>query len=266
MVRERGVNVTKLILSALALSATILPGAAFAQEPPPATPPATPPAAQVPATPPAPAAKTEPPPVAAAAPLDAETYKHRRGQIEIMEGVLMGAVKGAAQEMAQRMTSLETPGFVPSGSLSAKGFILEGYGVFFHIEIPGVQPIVTIESMQAARERLSRPRQPQPEAANSGVVQTPRGTAETDPGSNAEYVELVTQRLMEAMIRYSTALELQPNEWFTVAAGDGDNPLPGLLVPRSTMILRVKGSDIADYMTKRATLEEIRRKIEVRKF
>lgn len=255
-------------MTALALSAMTLTASAAWQDPPPATPPAAP----LPTTPPAPtsepAGSVASPPAGqlAAAPLDAETYKHRRGQIEIMEGVLMGAVKAAALEMANRMTTLETPGFVPSGSLSAKGFILEGYGVFFHVEIPGVQPIVTIESMQAQRERLSRPRPALPEAANSGVVQTPRSGAATDPGSNAEYVDLVTQRLMDAMVRYSTALELQPNEWFTVAAGDGDMPLPGLLVPRSTMILRVKGSDIADYMTKRATLEEIRRKIDVRKF
>ena len=264
---------TRVFLIGLSLSATTLTGSVLAQEPPPAVPPVSQPTpAQPAATPPAAPSKADSLPQVAgaasqlAAPLDPETYKHRRGQIEIMEGVLMGAVRGAALEMANRMTTLETPGFRPSGSLSAKGFILEGYGVFFHVEIPGVQPIVTIESMQAARERLARPRQPQPEAANTSTVQTPQGSAATDPGSNAEYVELVTQRLMEAMIRYSTALELQSNEWFTVAAGDGDNPLPGLLVPRSTMILRVKGSDIADYMTKRATLEEIRRKIEVRKF
>jgi len=271
--------VTRLILIAFALSACSLTTTG-AQDPPPVTPPAVQPPAPVPQPPSTPTpAKPDPllpvsappaAPVVDAPGLDPETYKHRRSQIEIMEGVLMGAVRGAALEMANRLTSLETGNFVTTGALTAKGFILDGYGVFFHVEIPGVQPtVVSIESIQAMRERLSRPRQPQPEAASSRALQTPGGgsNALVDPASNdAEYVELVTQRLIDAMVRYSMALELQPHEWFTVAAGDGDTPVNGILVPRSTMILRVRGSDIADYMTKKATLEQIRKKIDVRRF
>ena len=267
----RGVIVIRLLLAALAISACSVSMSA-AQDPPatpPAQPPVTqPPATQPPATPtqePLPAAVPPPGPVPKTAPtVDADTFKRRQREIDIMEGVLIGAVRGAAMEMTR---VLDTPGasnYQLSGSLGARGFPLEGYGVFFHVEIPGVQPtVVSIEALRLLEQRQG------PSGTQSAAARTSASDSGRPPalGTDADYVERVTAALIDAMIKYSMPLELEPHEWFIVAASPGDLPLtPVFLVPRSTMILRLKGSDVADYMAKRVTLEEVRRRVDVRRF
>lgn len=251
----------RVVLIALALGVMTLTASAVGQQPP--IPPTTPTTTSPPSTTPPPAQDPlptvvpVPPAPVTAAPLDPETYRRRRHQIKIMEGVLMGAVRSAAQEMASRLQSQDTGPFMMTGSLGARGFMLDGYGVFFHVEIPGVQP--SLVSLQALRER-ALPRQAQAENASTG-------SRPLVSNADAEYVELVTRTLMDAIVEHGRPLELQPHEWFTVAAGDGDEPLmPAVLLERATMILRVRGSDIADYAAGRATLEDVRKKIEVRRF
>jgi hypothetical protein len=263
--------VTKTVLTAL-LFVAIGAACASAQEQPPVPPP-TPQSTPPPAVPPPgeqpPVAQTpaaqEPLPAVAAAdapPRDADTLRRRRSQMRIMEGVLIGAVRGAAQEIASELQTPDTGPFLLSGSLVARGFILEDYGVFFHVEIPGVQPSlispVSVETLQ----RMAQARQAQPEAASTGssMVRVPLN-------ANAEYVERVKDALVRAMVEHSKPLELRADEWFTVAAGDGDEPLNlAVLAQQAIMVLRVRGRDIAEYMAGRLTLDEVRRKVEVRKF
>jgi hypothetical protein len=62
-------------------------------------------------------------------------------------------------------------------------------------------------------------------------------------------------------------IDLLPDEWLTVAARDGAGPIgPGQIYETITMVLRVKGSDVADFRAGRISIEELRKKVEVREF
>lgn len=227
------------------------------QTAPPQTPPAVPaPGAQAPAV-------AIPPPAAVLPPLDEATIKQRRREIQNIEGLLASAIRGAAKEIALELQTPETGPFLLSGSYAARGFQLEGYGVFFHVEIPGVAPsLISPAALQALEERLNRPRQARPEVASSTDV-----PSAVPMNRDAIYVERVKNALMRAMIQYSKPLALRPDEWLTVAASDGDEPLmPAVLTEQAIMILRVRGRDINEYLAERLTLDEVLKKVEVRKF
>jgi hypothetical protein len=52
-----------------------------------------------------------------------------------------------------------------------------------------------------------------------------------------------------------------------VAARGSDGALtPGEILQLTTVVLRVKGSDLADYLANRTTKDEARAKVEVRQF
>ncbi len=267
---------TRSLICALVVSVVTTTAAAAAQEPPPVpppvppvtAPPSTPPQSEPPATPPQPAAPAAqiPPPAAAPPapkPLDEAAIRQRRAEIKNMEGVLASAVRNAAQEIATELQTPDTGYFLLSGSLTARGFNLDDYGVFFHVEIPGVQPsLISPAVLQALQERLGRPRPAQPEAASSG---SQPATSQTN--SDAAYVERVKNALMRAMIQYSKPLGLRADEWLTVAAGDGDEPfMPAVLTERAIMVLRIRGRDINEYLAERMTLDEVLKRVEVRKF
>jgi hypothetical protein len=72
---------------------------------------------------------------------------------------------------------------------------------------------------------------------------------------------------MRAMIQYSKPLALRPEEWLTVAAGDGDEPMmPAVLSEQAVMVLRIRGRDINEYLAERITLDEVLKRVEVRRF
>lgn len=239
------------LLGAFALSCA----AARAQEPPvppPAQPPvvAPPAGAEPPADPQAPAAaQAEPALATPATPLEAQ---RRREQIIYMEGVLAQAVRMGATATARAIQAVQ-PG-IPlfTGTARAKGFFLEGYGVFFDVEIPAVQP-----SVAWIVETLERRQSPQPSPTSL--------TTEATIDPNASYTEAVKEKLIDAMLDYR--IDLQPGQWLTVGARDGEGPAaPGVIYETITMILRIKGSDLADYRSGRIARDEARRRVEVGEF
>lgn len=269
----------KNLFHALALSVTMaVPSAAQELPPVPQPPPATaPPAEPAGAGTPPPTAEPTPakeplPKIAPARPaglppeqpLDPETLRQRRREIKNMEGVLASAVRNAAQEIASEIQTPDTGVFILSGSLTARGFILEDYGVFFHVEIPGVQPsLVSPAVLQQLQERLRRPREAQAQVTAQSGAQSDAPPFNPD----AVYVERVKNALMRAMIQYSKPLALRPDEWLTVAAGDGDEPLmPAVLSEKAIMVLRIRGRDVGEYLAERLSLEETLKRIEVRRF
>ncbi len=69
------------------------------------------------------------------------------------------------------------------------------------------------------------------------------------------------------MLEHSRGIDVRPDEWLTVAAQRGDSPLaPNEIVTSSTLVLRIKGSDLAIYDADRTRKEEIRQRVEVREF
>ena len=83
------------------------------------------------------------------------------------------------------------------------------------------------------------------------------------------YTHEVKAALIDAMIENSGPLVLGADEWLTVAARDNvpRDPLsPGDTADFSTIIFRVKGSDLAAFRAGKMTLEEARQKVEVREY
>ena len=256
-------------------------GAVTAQEPPPnpVVPPPAPPAAQnppvtqpPPATDPAkPPAPATPPPVTmpvrdAAPPMGAvklteSEARSRREAIFVMEGVFVQHVV-----LAANATQREIENFQPGLRLSmfspvppsARGNYLEDYGVFFHVQIPTYIPSVVQIIEDMARTQLARPTgiNPATPAAMEG-----RASPMLDP--DAFYVAAVRQYLLNAMLEQSKSLDLRPNEWLTVSAR-GDDGGPSQLSQPSIMQLRVKGSDLLEYLAGRISKDEVIKRVQVK--
>jgi hypothetical protein len=85
---------------------------------------------------------------------------------------------------------------------------------------------------------------------------------------NEAYRTEVIQALKDAMLSHSSALGIGPGEWLTIAAkGNDDRPR---LAPADsdarTRILRLKGSDLADFLGGKLSREEALQRIELRVF
>jgi hypothetical protein len=86
---------------------------------------------------------------------------------------------------------------------------------------------------------------------------------------NERYTHEVKEALVDAMIENSGPIALGADEWLTVAARDNvprDPLIPSDTADFSTVIFRVKGGDLAAFRAGRLTLEEVRRKVEVREY
>ena len=82
-----------------------------------------------------------------------------------------------------------------------------------------------------------------------------------------KYRATVRLALIDAMLDNSKNLELQPDEWLTIAArGNEDTLSANEILNLTTTVLRVKGSDLADFLAGKLTKEEARLKVEVREF
>ena len=83
------------------------------------------------------------------------------------------------------------------------------------------------------------------------------------------YTQEVKSALIDAMVENSGPLGIGPDEWLTLAARDNvqiDRFMPGDPSEVSTIVLRIKGSDLTAYRTGTITLEEVRKRVDVRDF
>jgi hypothetical protein len=83
---------------------------------------------------------------------------------------------------------------------------------------------------------------------------------------NELYSESVKNALIDAMLRQSQFLKIGDHEWLMIAASDSTNPRTGQLDEASPIVIRIKGSDLAAFHDKKISLEEVRKKVEVRDF
>lgn len=83
------------------------------------------------------------------------------------------------------------------------------------------------------------------------------------------YTLEVKAALIDAMVENGGPLGIAPDEWLTVAARDNvqvDRFTPGDPSEVSTIVLRIKGSDLAAYRAGRITLDEVRTRVDIRQF
>src|SRR5918993_5160831 len=102
-------------------------------------------------------------PAAAESPAGRPAPDPRRRDIAMMEGVLTKALEQGAQDLAQQLKLREPNSAFVTGTGRARGIILEGYGVFFHVDVPGMrqsviwsaQMLELEQQRQAARQFLA---------------------------------------------------------------------------------------------------------------
>jgi hypothetical protein len=244
----------------------------------------------------------------------------QRYQIGQMERVLEGAVehgltvtRDRVQALIQIPADLLSADLLVSDNAHARGFRLEGYGVFFDVTVPSFDTSTTWSlrtldqndlgldsalrtlqthiktegdpNLEQALKRIELQVNPAVLARTSVPAVTgarlatgsAAATAADNPAPavdpiltdpNEAYRSEVTQALKDAMLAHSSSLGIAPNEWLTIAAkGNDDRPR---LAPADsdarTRLIRLRGSDLADFLAGRISREEARRRIEVRVF
>jgi len=84
---------------------------------------------------------------------------------------------------------------------------------------------------------------------------------------DVDYTETVKNALIDAMLDFGAPMSIGSDEWLTVAARDSYGPMsPDEIYDAMTIVLRIKGSDLAAFRADRLTREEARKRVEVREF
>lgn len=262
-----------------------------------------------------------------AAPPTVDDSLKRRYQINVMEGVLVGAVRHGADVLGSKLRPFNPNLVLLTGMARARGFALDDYGVFFDVEIPALRESVvwSIRTMALApdpfvlqalgdiRRQLAGlqdgPARARLEASVAQIERQMRaGTAapspltapadaaqadarrvssanvderrETAPAvapapavpayvndPNALYTETVKNALIDAMLEHGGSIGIPADQWLTIAAKDAEGPLsPNDAYDAVTIVLRIKGSDLAAFRAERITRDEARKRVEVREF
>lgn len=258
-------------------------------------------------------------PSVAQAPRQNEAEQIRaRQRISTMEGVLERAVMSGADNLVRQVDRVMPDAAMLSGAPKVRGFRLDGYGVFFDVEVPALRLSFawTVRSIQSAprvataalnqlkvvqaemtdradRERIAQIIQ-QLELALGSTAQAPRARPRTDGVSaaalapptpvvsaaaavpsaaappenpNEVWTQEVKAALIDAMLEYGGSLAIGDDQWLTVAARDNvpnDPLIPGDSVDFSTVVFRIKGSDLAALHSRRLTVDEARRRVDIR--
>ena len=229
------------------------------------------------------AAGAQAPPKAA----ELEQIKQRQ-RISLMEGVLERAVANGADNLLRQVKHLMPDVPMLTGAPAVRGFRLDGYGVFFDVEVPALRlPLawtlryVVDGNRLAVNAALAQLRamvlqQPPQERARLEVMvrqmeernMPAAPSSQVDPAvvrdPNEAYTRAVKEALVDAMLESSGPLNLGPEEWLTVAARDNvpNDPLvPGDSTDLKSVIFRVKGSDLAAFRTGQITLDQARSRV-----
>ncbi len=205
--------------------------------------------------------------------------QQRQEKINIMEGTLTSSVGAAARRVAKDVKSIDSTAILFAGQARAKGFMLEGHGVFFYVEVPTLDLNVMITVQQFERSAQLRAEAQQQPPAGEQQVNNLRPDAPAQPLPTAveslanlaaegqKWRATVRLALIDAMLDNSKNLELKADEWLTIAArGSETDLMPNEILNLTTTVLRVKGSDLADFLAGKLTKEEARLKVEVREF
>jgi hypothetical protein len=273
---------------------------------------------------------------APAKPVNMSDFRHH---IYVMEGALARAVDYGAQMLNREVMKVMPGAFMLTGEAQARGVYLEGYGVYFDVQVPSMSQsmmwsmrmmldqddaatknaINNIRKItqgidpanRAALERSLKQLEiqaapgtawqrasgngddpvvspgviiPQDNtggtgaASAAGISVQPQAPSRPplpdwaqDPNSiNRAYTEAVTRALVDAILDYSTPMQLAPDQWLTVAARDNEGR--DTLAPQDpleevvTLIYRIKGADLSAYRSGKIDRDEARKRVQVSQF
>lgn len=207
------------------------------------------------------AAQVQPPAAPTAAQIQA------RHAISALEGVLENAVRYGAQLLEQRLresnattmaaTNVGAANMVMlAGMERARGFRLDNYGVLFDVEFPSMRRSMVWSLQQL--ERASSGNAKIKAAAQAGSIQ-PREI----------YLTEITNALTDAIVDHGIPIGVGADEWLTVAARES---VDRRFVPADpndsamTIILRIKGSDLAALRDRKLAREDARKRVEVKQY
>ena len=249
---------------------------------------------------------------------EADQVKARQ-KISMMESVLESAVANGADSMMRAVRTVMPPdALMLTGAPSARGFRLEGYGLFFDVEVPafrrsmawtlrqmvdenGLGAAAAVNQLKAYIATVQDPRQrtnldralrrlelqvgpvgpvQQDASARTVGASTVSAAATIAPAApqvdlsvvddpNGTYTREVSAAIIDAMIENSGPLPVSENEWLTVAARDNIRPdrlTPGDTSNITSIVFRIRGTDLAAYRAGKMTLEETRTHVEVKQF
>lgn len=239
-----------------------------------------------------------------------------RHEMLVMERVLEQKVQFAAQRLNDRFREAGMPDVgLLTGAAKARGTRLDGYGVFFDLEVPavrqsvfwslrtlgrpdpvladvlgalrGLERAIDDPAMKASFQsalgqletRIDAPAgmrvaaRPFPSGAVSAAALGQPPSVPVEPPVVDDPAEVYTgevrSAVIDAILDHGGPMNLSAAEWFAVAARDdmdrhflsGDpNEIP------RTMVIRVRGSDLAGFREGRLTREEALTRVEVKDF
>src|SRR3954466_172933 len=102
----------------------------------------------------------------------------RHEQINLFEGTLERAVTNAARRVAKEVQEHTSNANFMTTDAHAKGFILDGYGVFVYVEIPALDLNLTVGLML---DQIERDAQQKPESDRSKATANPVNEMKADP-------------------------------------------------------------------------------------
>ena len=225
----------------------------------------------------------------AQAPRSAENEQiKQRQRLSLMEGVLERAVANGADNLLRQVKHLMPDVPMLTGAPEVRGFRLDGYGVFFDVEVPALRLPLTwtlryvadgnrvavnamlaqlramvLEQPAQERERLETLVR-QVEERNLPVPPSAQVDSAVVRDPNEAYTRAVKEALVDAMLESSGPLNLGPDEWLTVAARDNvpNDPLvPGDSTDLKSVIFKIKGSDLAAFRSGQITQDEARKRV-----
>lgn len=231
----------------------------------------------------------------------AVTEKDRmRLQIAAMEGVLANAV---AQIHSQALEAVMPAMFTFEGGSRARGFRLEGYGLFFDVDLPPLPrsivwsvrmldtPVEIDSELASLRRQVAAVNDPrlrqefeqtirriQGKVMASGVSNRPDnvmisqapnqkpGVEMPDEDPFRTYAANLGNALAEVLVNYGGTIDLAPDDWLTIAAREMQpRLLPGGPV-ETAITLRIKGADLAAFKTGKISHDEARKRVEISEF
>jgi hypothetical protein len=243
---------------------------------------------------------------------------NQRYQIGVMERVLEDAVEHGASIWRDRLQAVLPSQTMLLDNARARGFRLDGYGIFFDVEVPSLEFETTLLSvfrtldqnglgLQSALNQVKAhvvaagdpnleqalrrielqlapvaPASPMPPPPGTRVAAGSPAITLTEPAASAApdsadpilndpveaYRTEVKEALVDAMLDHSSSLAVEAAEWLTIAAKRNE-VRPRVALGDSdarTIIIRVRGADLAAFRAGQLTREQALERVEVRVF